>query len=54
MGIGEQRKRKLFNWFIDEETGDAQKKFGFQINTGKNPTWNNEADAFKHAFLMQK
>lgn len=51
MSITEKIKRKGFNWFIDEETKDAQKKFGFQINTGKNPTWNNEADAFKHAFL---
>ena len=51
MGIVEKTKRKGFNSFIDFETKDAQKKFGFQINTGKNPTWNNEADAFKHAFL---
>ena len=51
MNIGEKTKRKIFNWIIDNETKDAQKKFGFQINTGKNPTWNNEADAFKHAFL---
>ena len=47
MGIGEKAKRKVFNWLVDEETRDAQKKFGFNIGTGKNPTWNNEADAFK-------
>lgn len=35
MSITEKIKRKGFNWFIDEETKDAQKKFGFQINTGK-------------------
>ena len=51
MSITEKIKRKGFNWCSDEETKDAQKKFGFQINTGKNPTWNNETDAFKHAFL---
>ena len=51
MSIWEKAKRKGFNWLVDEETRDAQKKFGFNIGTGKNPTWNNEADAFKHAFL---
>ena len=47
----EKGGRAWFNDMVNDETRDAQKKFGFQINTGKNPTWNNEADAFKHAFL---
>ena len=51
MGIVEKTKRRGFNWFINEETKDAQKKFGFNIGTGKHASWNNEADAFKHAFL---
>lgn len=27
-----------------------QKKYGFEIGTGKHDAWNNEADAFKHTF----
>ena len=51
MDILEEVKRKGFNIFIDKETKDAQKKYGFAIGTGKHATWNNESDAFKHAFL---
>lgn len=28
-----------------------KKKYGFNIGTGEHASWNNEADAFKHAFL---
>ena len=43
--------RDWFNDMVNHETSDAQKKFGFNIGTGKHASWNNEADAFKHAFL---
>ena len=29
-----------------------QKQYGFKIGTGEHATWNNEADAFKHAFMQ--
>lgn len=46
------------NNFIDKnysqnlyaKTKKYQKIYGFNIGTGKNDTWNNEADAFKHTF----
>ena len=46
------------NNFIDKnysqnlyaKTKKYQKIYDFNIGTGKNDTWNNEADAFKHAF----
>jgi len=41
MSIWEKAKRKGFNWLVDEETRDAQKKFGFNIGTGEHATWNN-------------
>ena len=44
--------RKEFNNRIVNKTHEFQKKFGFNIGTGQHATWNNEADAFKHA-LMQ-
>lgn len=47
----EKEGRAWFNEMVDKETKDAQKKYGFQINSGNNPTWNNDSDAFKHAFL---
>ena len=30
---------------------EYQKKYKFEIGEGKHPTWNNEADAFKHALM---
>lgn len=47
----EKEGRKGFNSYIDIVTKNAQKKYGFNIGTGKHATWNNEADAFKHAYL---
>ncbi len=35
-----------------EATYKAQKKYGFEIGTGEHATWNNEADAFKHAYMQ--
>ena len=29
-------------------------KYDFYIDSGKNSTWNNEADAFKHAFMQAR
>ncbi|MBR1907564.1 hypothetical protein IJ818_01355 [bacterium] len=29
-----------------------QKIYGFEIGTGEHDTWNNEADAFKHAYMQ--
>lgn len=40
-------KEKIFN-----KTAQYQKLYGFDIGTGKNSTWNNEADAFKHTFMQ--
>ncbi len=43
----------LFNKEIDAKTKMYQKKYGFSISTTPgHETWNNEADAFKHAFMQ--
>jgi len=34
------------------KTKKYQKIYGFEIGTGENDTWNNEADAFKHAYMQ--
>ena len=39
------------NWVLDD-TKRYQKRYGFEIETGKEATHNNEADAFKHAFMQ--
>jgi len=44
--------RKDFNKKILDATYYYQKKYGFQIGTGIEATHNNEADAFKHAFMQ--
>lgn len=43
--------RKEFNSYIVKQTNKYQKKYGFEIGTGEHASWNNEADAFKHAYL---
>ena len=48
--INEQRKK--INQAVLEATYKAQKKYGFKIGTGEHATWNNEADAFKHAYMQ--
>lgn len=42
-------KRKAEEYFND--TVHYQRKYGFAMGTGPHATWNNEADAFKHAFM---
>ena len=44
--------RKNFNDKIHKATIKYQKQDGFQIGTGEHATWNNEADAFKHAYMQ--
>ena len=44
--------RKEFNREVFDKTLEYQKKYNFDIGKGEHATWNNEADAFKHA-LMQ-
>lgn len=39
-------KKEMF-----KKTVEYQKKYGFDIGSGEHSTWNNEADAFKHAFM---
>ena len=44
--------RKTFNKIVLEATHKAQQKYGFKIGNGEHATWNNEADAFKHAYMQ--
>ena len=44
--IFKKRKEKYFN-----DTVKYQKLHGFDMGTGEHATWNNEADAFKHAYM---
>lgn len=44
--------RKNFNKIVLEATQKAQAKYGFEMGTGEHATWNNEADAFKHAYMQ--
>lgn len=51
----EEKMKNLIEKFNNEmytKTKKYQKIYGFEIGTGKNDTWNNEADAFKHAFMQ--
>ncbi len=46
-----QTKRKEFNEEMVRKTWEYQKKFGFETSPRQgHEFWNNEADAFKHAF----
>ena len=50
----EKNARKGFNWWVLHETKVAQEKYGFDMTLKKNSysnTHNNEADAFKHAYM---
>ena len=40
-----------YNDYIYAQTKKYQKKYGFEIGTGKHDAWNNESDAFKHTFM---
>ena len=44
--------RRIFNTYVLHKTREYQKKYGFEIGEGKNGTWNNESDAFKHAYMQ--
>lgn len=51
--ITNPQRNKDFNAEIDRKTKHYQKIYGFDISSDPNhPTWNNEADAFKHAFMQ--
>lgn len=43
--------QKEFNNEVDKKTKEYQKVYNCQIGSGKYSTWNNEADAFKHAYM---
>ena len=43
--------KKEYNDLIYKKTKEYQKIYNFDIGTGRHDTWNNEADAFKHAFM---
>ena len=53
MKIIEESARKRFNEIVLGATRKAQEKYGFNMTDkdGNYSTWNNEADAFKHAYL---
>jgi hypothetical protein len=44
--------RRDFNAKIHADTVKYQKQYGFEMGTGEHATWNNEADAFKHAYMQ--
>lgn len=44
--------REKINKVTLDATFKAQQKYGFEIGTGSHSTWNNEADAFKHAYMQ--
>lgn len=44
--------RKKFNEEIHADTVKYQGQYGFEIGKGEHATWNNEADAFKHAYMQ--
>ncbi len=43
---------KNYSSNVFSETVEYQKKYGFDIGTGEHAAWNNEADAFKHAYMQ--
>ena len=45
---------KQYNNEVYAKTKKYQKIYGFEIGTGEHDTWNNEADAFKHAFMQAR
>ena len=50
----EKGGRKVFNWWVLHETREAQKEYGFDMTKREysySDTHNNEADAFKHAYM---
>ena len=50
----QQFARHGFNWWVNHETHKAQQKYGFDMTKHEysySDTHNNEADAFKHAYM---
>ena len=45
---------KKFKEDMFSKTLEYQNKYGFNIGSGEHSTWNNEADAFKHAFMQAR
>lgn len=43
---------KKYSSYVFDATTKYQKKYGFDMGTGEHATWNNEADAFKHAYMQ--
>lgn len=50
MNLNKDNLIKEVNDKIYSATKYYQKQYGYNIGTGEHDTWNNEADAFKHAF----
>lgn len=44
--------QKNFSDNMERDTRHYQQKYGFKIGQGNNPTWNNESDAFRHAYMQ--
>ncbi len=45
---------KKFKEYMFSKTLEYQNKYGFNIGSGEHSTWNNESDAFKHAFMQAR
>ena len=43
---------KMFSDKIISDVAKYQEKYGFDMGTDNNSTWNNTADAFKHAYMQ--
>lgn len=43
---------KKYSSYVFDATTKYQKKYGFDMGSGEHATWNNEADAFKHAYMQ--
>ena len=55
----DNKKTTIFNYpakkyssNVYRDTTKYQKQYGFEIGKGEHATWNNEADAFKHAYMQ--
>ena len=52
MPSSKYKNREDFNKYIHNETVRYQRQYGFEMGTSEHATWNNEADAFKHAYMQ--
>jgi len=50
--LDKMKPAKAYGSWIFADTVHYQKQYGFEIETGKYATWNNESDAFKHTFMQ--